>query len=281
VSPFWNHGHESGTIEDTRPSASATPVNGRRLAAYTDGAASYDLLTQPFHRWRVRVVELLPLQRGDVVLDVGCGTGMCFPLLQQRIGSEGTIVGLDAAPEMLAVAAKRITDNHWTNVNLIECSAEEARIPYVVNHVLFCATHDVLQSRKALRNVLSHLAPGGWVAAVGGKWAPPWAVGLNTIVATVHAPFVRDFTGFDRPWSLLAEQVPNLQISTIEMGCGYLAIGKVPADRPAQHSRHKSVSRADRWTGGETGAHGDDFTRRAPFSRHAINSPMPAPSRFR
>jgi ubiquinone/menaquinone biosynthesis C-methylase UbiE len=199
--------------------------------AYTEGAASYDLLTNVFQQWRARVVGLLPLRRGDVVLDVGCGTGLCFPLLQERIGREGVVVGLDASANMLAHAARRVAEHDWSNVVLLNGTAEETDIPYEADHVLFCAVHDVLQSRQALQNVLGRLKPGGWVAAVGGKWAPSWAVGLNALVATVHAPFVRDFKGFDRPWRLLAEYIPNLQVSAIEMGCGYLAIGKMPQRR--------------------------------------------------
>jgi trans-aconitate methyltransferase len=214
-------------------SASAAVVNRHQQVAYEEGATTYDLLTQAFHRWRVRVVELLPLRSGDTVLDVGCGTGLCFPLLQQRIGSEGTIIGLDASQQMLALAARRIADNHWSNVELVHGKAEEAHVPYVVDHILFCAVHDVLQSRQALRNVLSRLTPGGWIAAAGGKWGPAWAVGLNAFVAALHAPFVRDFTGFDRPWSLLAEHIPALQVSTVEMGCGYLAIGRAPTSGQA------------------------------------------------
>jgi hypothetical protein len=45
------------------------------------------------------------------------------------------------------------------------------------------------------------------------------------MTAAVHAPFVRDFTGFDRPWGLLDKHVPDLHVHEIELGCGYLASG--------------------------------------------------------
>jgi trans-aconitate methyltransferase len=191
-----------------------------------------------FHHWRRRLVERLPLNPGDVVLDVGCGSGLCSPLLQQRIGPTGTIIGIDASAAMLAQARQRIAAHGWRNVVLLAAAAEDAVIPRVADHALFCAVHDVLQSSAALRNVLGKVRPGGWVAAVGGKWAPPWAIGLNALVATTHAPFVRDFTGFDRPWALLAGHLTHLQVREIEMGCGYLAVGTTPAHRhpdpPAQ-----------------------------------------------
>ena len=57
----------------------------------------------------------------------------------------------------------------------------------------------------------ARVRPGGGVAAGGGKWGPAWAIGLNAGVLALHAPYVRDFTGFDRPWTQLAARVPGLR----------------------------------------------------------------------
>jgi ubiquinone/menaquinone biosynthesis C-methylase UbiE len=200
----------------------------QKQTAYSRDAGLYESRSELFHRWRRRVVELLPLKPGDVVVDVGCGTGSCFLLLQERIGPHGTIVGLDASAEMLSLAHRHIAANGWHNVVLIEAAAEDAVIPQVADHALFCAVHDVLQSPQALRNVLARVRPGGWVASVGGKWAPPWAIGLNTLVTAIHSPFIRDFAGFDRPWALLARHLTDLEVREIEMSCGYLALGRKP-----------------------------------------------------
>ena len=59
---------------------------------------------------------------------------------------EGVIVGVDASREMLAVAAARVADRGWRNVLLVQAPVEEAELPVVADHALFCATHDVLQS---------------------------------------------------------------------------------------------------------------------------------------
>jgi SAM-dependent methyltransferase len=218
----------------------------RRQAAYSTDAELYESRSELFHRWRRRVVELLPLRPGDVVLDVGCGTGRCFQLLLERIGAGGTILGLDASAEMLALARRHIAANGWRNVVLIDAAAEDAIIPQVADHAVFCAVHDILQSPQALSNVLARLRVGGWVASVGGKWAPPWAIGLNTMVAAMHAPFVRNFAGFDRPWALLTKHLTDLHIEQIEMSCGYLTVGRNPqkpgakergADLPIPRSR--------------------------------------------
>src|SRR5207253_1887798 len=81
----------------------------------------------------------------------------------------------------------------------------------------------VLQSAHAMDNVLAHVRDGGAVAATGGKWAPPWAVAVNAGVLALHAPFVRNFAGFHRPWGLLAKRVPELRVQEVALGAGYLA----------------------------------------------------------
>ena len=77
--------------------------------------------------------------------------------------------------------------------------------------------------------MLSHVRDGGTVAATGGKWAPPWAIALNAGILALHAPYVRDFAGFDRPWAKLAPRVDRLRVQEVAMGGGYLASGTVPA----------------------------------------------------
>jgi demethylmenaquinone methyltransferase/2-methoxy-6-polyprenyl-1,4-benzoquinol methylase len=197
--------------------------------AYTRDASAYDTRTSAFASYRRRLVDLLPLGRGDIVLDVGCGTGLCFDRVRSRIGAEGVIVGVDASRDMLAVAAARVADRGWRNVVLVQAPVEDAQLPVVADHALFCATHDVLQSSAALDNVLAHVRDGGTVAAAGGKWAPAWAVGLNASVLALHTPYVRDFTGFDRPWAHLAPRLDRTRVQEVAMGGGYLASGTVPA----------------------------------------------------
>jgi len=192
--------------------------------AYARDAVEYDRRTSAFARYREMVVGALPLRPGDTVIDAGCGTGLCFAALQERIGPGGTIVGVDAAPEMLELAAERVADAGWSNVVLTCSPLETAELP-TADHALFCAVHDIMQSGPALDNVLGHLRAGAGVAAGGGKWGPVWAIGLNASVLGLHAPYVRDFAGFDRPWTLLAERVADLTVQELAMGAGYVASG--------------------------------------------------------
>ncbi len=51
--------------------------------------------------WRKQAVSALKLKRGDIVVDVGCGTGSNFPLIEEIIGAEGKIIAVDLSQEML------------------------------------------------------------------------------------------------------------------------------------------------------------------------------------
>ena len=211
-------------MDPSRPSATAR--HGQ--AAYHEHAASYERDTAVFQPYRRAVVEALPLRHGQVVLDVGCGTGLCCGLLREKVGPEGEVVGIEESPEMVAVACERVTREGWDNVTVIQAPAEEAEIGQTADAALFCAVHDILQSPQALKNIVATLRPGAWVAAGGGKWAAPMMVALNSMVSALHAPYVRSFAGFGRPWQQLEQVVEDVQVRELAFGSGYVMTGRTP-----------------------------------------------------
>jgi trans-aconitate methyltransferase len=203
-------------------------VTPGRQPAYGERARSYDRQTGAFRRYRQAVVEALPVQPGQVVLDVGSGTGLCSGLLREKVGPQGSVVGIEESPQMAAVARERIAAEGWGNVTVVQSAAEDAKIAVAADAALFCAVHDILQSPDALRNVMSKLRPGARVAAGGGKWAASWMVGVNLQARMMHAPYVRTFEGFGRPWSHLEQLLEDVRVREVALGVGYIVTGQTP-----------------------------------------------------
>ncbi len=200
-----------------------------RRSAYGEHARFYDRDTAVFRHYRQSVVDALPLRPGQVVLDVGCGTGLCCGMLREKVGPRGSVVGIEESPEMVAVAREHIAGEGWRNVTVVQSSAEDARIALTADAALFCAVHDILQSPSALRNVMARLRPGAPVAAGGGKWASPVMVAVNLLVSALHAPYVRSFSGFDRPWRHLEQLVEDVHVQEMAFGGGYVMTGRKSA----------------------------------------------------
>ena len=201
------------------------PDRERALEQYRLAAASYDR-----HMWFARgthreAVARLQLEPGPVVVDVACGTGLNFERIQKGIGPGGHLIGVDLSPEMLAVARQRVETAGWDNVTLVEAAAEDASLPATPDALLFAFSHDVLRSAAALDNLLVGARSGARVVAAGGKWPPRWAVPVHAYVRFQAPRFVSTMEGFDRPWTLLAERVQDLDVKQRSLGGAYVASG--------------------------------------------------------
>ncbi|MEO8806144.1 MAG: methyltransferase domain-containing protein [Burkholderiaceae bacterium] len=201
------------------------PDHSAALAQYRRRAGVYDLELALFEPARQRAVERLAPRAGDVVLDVGCGTGLSLPLLESRVGAKGRIVGIEQCPEMIALAHERVARHGWKNVALIEASVETARIRPRADAALFHFTHDILQEPLAIANVLRHLRPGARIVASGLQWAPFWAWPVNLFVLGAARYSVTSLAGLGSPWSLLAQHLAGLQVDTMMAGAVFIASG--------------------------------------------------------
>ena len=123
----------------------------------------------------------------------------------------------------------RLTGNGTVSDQAVTSGARQ--IPVTADAALFCAVHDILQSPGALRNVMNHLRPGARVAAGGGKWAAPWLVAVNLLARMLHAPYVRSFEGFGRPWHHLEQLIEDVQVRELAFGSGYVLTGRSSRSR--------------------------------------------------
>jgi SAM-dependent methyltransferase len=217
----------------TPPTERGRPDPEVARALYERHAGTYDAQTDWAGPDRDRVVSLLQLRAGDTVVDVGCGTGLCFAAIEARIGPSGRLVGIEPCVDMLALAGERADRLGWSNVDLrLGLAEEQLRPDDDFDAALFCFTHDVLRSRPALEAVVGRLGPGKRVAAVGPMWAPWWAPAVNLLVWYATSDYVTTFEGFSEPWSHLADLVPGLEVERHDLAGQYFAWGEMTAYRP-------------------------------------------------
>jgi SAM-dependent methyltransferase len=204
-----------------------TPNRSAALRQYRSRARIYDFELALFEPVRQRAIDLLGLKSGDRVLDVGCGTGLSLTALEGLVDADGAIVGIEQSPEMLERARARAAENNWRNVMFISASVEEAAIPIAADAALFHFTHDIMRTRNAIANIVSHLKPGARVVAAGLKWAPIRTMPLNLFVWNAALRSTSTLEGLARPWSNLEALVPGLEVEQMLGGTVYVATGIV------------------------------------------------------
>src|ERR1700741_4725388 len=87
----------------------------RLIETYRKKAKHYDITSllypmpgYPHRAQRRRAVQALGLRAGDSVVDIACGTGLNFPLIEEAIGPGGRLIGVDLTDAMLGRAQDRI-----------------------------------------------------------------------------------------------------------------------------------------------------------------------------
>ncbi len=214
------------------------PTREHLIATYRKMAKHYDFTSRlypapgyPQRAQRLRTVQALGLRAGDTVIDMACGTGLNFALLQKVIGPRGRIVGVDLTDAMLAQAGDRIAANGWRNVSLVQADAVAFDFPAEVDAIL--STYALSQVPECAE-VIAH---GAAALAGGGRWAvldlkvpdytPRWLSQLGTGV-------VRPFAAIDEwimrcPWeairAAMQEELTDVSWTELCFGTAFLAAG--------------------------------------------------------
>ncbi|HEY3238368.1 MAG TPA: methyltransferase domain-containing protein [Acidimicrobiia bacterium] len=130
-------------------------------------ARSYDRVSDPMTGWGRAVLDRLPLQGHERVLDAGCGTGRVTEALRARLPA-GHVVALDASPSMLAEARARLGDDRVEYV--LADLGQPLPLDAPVDGVFSNATFHWVRNHDALfANLAAVLRPGApLVAQCGG-----------------------------------------------------------------------------------------------------------------
>ncbi len=115
-----------------------------------------------------RLVELLKLKAGDVVADIGIGTGYIARKISPKIGETGTIYGVEIQQEMLDILAEKMAEEGITNIKGILGTITDPKLPpnSVDLAIMVDVYHEFSHPYEMIQNICRGLKTGGRVAFV-------------------------------------------------------------------------------------------------------------------
>jgi len=181
------------------------------------------------------VMSLLQPWPGNVVADLGAGTGHFEPHLAKAVGATGRVLALDVDPHLIACLKRRVKKERLGNVTVQEVAGSDPGLAEgSVDRVLVVNTWHHLPRRTQYAAAINRaLRPGGFVVVVDftaeSREGPPAAARLSpaTVIADLEAGGLRART--------VAESLP-LQ---------YVVIGQKRGDsegRPAPTARQRALA---------------------------------------
>jgi ubiquinone/menaquinone biosynthesis C-methylase UbiE len=214
-----------------RPEDHLVRTYRRRARHYDVTSRLYPAPGYPQQAHRIRAVQALGLRPGDSVIDLGCGTGLNFALIEAAIGPDGRIVGVDLTDAMLAHARQRTETSGWGNVSLVHADAAEFEFPAPVDAILATYAHSLLPRPG---EVVAH---GAAALSAGGRWVvldlkipdntPRWLARLG--IATVGRSNALEEWIVRRPWEAIRvamqDTLADLSWTELFFGIAYLASG--------------------------------------------------------
>ncbi len=205
--------------------------NDVSIEKYRTKAAQYDASAQFTMPLRQRAIGLLHLEPGDVVLDVGAGTGLSYSLLRQAVGDTGRVLAFEQSPDMFSQAHARIAREGWRNVWQQCCSAEAVVLPQQVDAILFNYVHDISRTPEAIANIMRYAKPGTRVAMAGVKFFPWWTGPVNLLAWAKNRPYNAKAADLWAPWDIMQSYCDGFTRSSTQWGMGYIAHGTVKPHR--------------------------------------------------
>jgi demethylmenaquinone methyltransferase/2-methoxy-6-polyprenyl-1,4-benzoquinol methylase len=99
-------------------------------AAYDKLSRWYDLLTRSIEKKpRERGLEKLNVAEGEIVLEIGFGTGHCTQALAQSVGNSGKVYGIDISEGMLNITQQRVSEAGLSERVELKCG-DATKLPF-------------------------------------------------------------------------------------------------------------------------------------------------------
>jgi ubiquinone/menaquinone biosynthesis C-methylase UbiE len=130
-----------------------------------------------------KMIELLGLKPGEMVADIGAGTGYISWRMAQKVRPAGKVYGVDIQQEMLDLLAASMKKRGITNVVPVLGTETDPKLaPDSIDLVIMVDVyHEFSEPYAMMQNIVKALKPGGRVAFVEYRAEDP-----NVPIKRVH-----------------------------------------------------------------------------------------------
>lgn len=124
------------------------------------------------------------IRRAGVAVDAGCGTGRALPALRDAVGPDGTVIGLEVTPQMLAEARSK----GWAASATLLVLGDARALPFAGASVDAVFAAGLVHHLPDPRAGLAELGPGHPAGRDPRALPPGWPGGARRPARPDHLP---------------------------------------------------------------------------------------------
>jgi ubiquinone/menaquinone biosynthesis C-methylase UbiE len=126
-------------------------------------AERFEVESREVYAARQAITDALTLQPGDVVADVGAGTGLFIPLFSAAVGNQGVVHAVDISESFITHLTERAASTGLTNVRTVLSEPADVMLAEDSVDVVFTSDtyHHFEYPTPTLQSIARALRPGG------------------------------------------------------------------------------------------------------------------------
>ena len=170
---------------------------------------------------------MLRLKPGLVVADIGAGSGYFTLRLARKIGATGKVLAVDIQPEMLALLRQRLKERHLSNVELIQGTATDPKLPEAAVDLILMVDvyHEFSHPYEMSTALVKALKPGGRLVFVEYRLEDP-EVPIKLVHKMSQKQVRKEMAVHPLRWVETSNVLPRQHIIIFEKKSGDLEKGK-------------------------------------------------------